>query len=475
MLKSVKKYKRLHFIGVAQKHKIFSAAMLIQAQNPAQKQERKLFKDFVPVEKPRPKAAKKPQFLTLKKNCHVLRNLTNRQKQFYLCLLSLTEGGLRPITKPVRWKTQRRLGIGWQAYFKMLEILKEKRFICYQKVIQGKKARPFAYSGIINTKKFLLVPLQTDDGISIFLKGFDIESYLNGLEKADRHPKQAGLPELFTVAKRTKRHRAANIARKALILKGRQKSRAHIESKDSYKTTETIHTKNQAPLKQNPSLKPLFKENSYMKHKTILFFDRNMGTSCRRLWLKSKIIIQRRQKLLASKTKLFMPQQPCLYRETKEHELIDLFAPLYKIPPREKPWSWEKRTLYDNTKSLETLRMLWKREHCPKIKKQLEFQAATHKRIIAMIKKGLKKKEIMEKERLYFFGPPPKPVTKESLLADERQTLEALKNHLKTKKNPKLRRFLNIGIDLSLKKIELIKQGKIKPTPNPEAKHALPH
>ena len=381
--------------------------MLIQARNQDQKQNRSLLKDFDPVKKSRPKAAK-PQFLKLKKDLRVLWHLTNRQKQFYLCLLSLTKGGLKPITRPVRLKAQRRLGIGWQAYFKMMEILKEKRFICYQKVLKDKKTsslslyrplkyqkglkdkktRPFVYSGIINTKKFLLVPLKTESGASIFQKGFDLESYLNELEKADRHPKQAGLPELFAVAKRTKRHRAANMARKALIFQGRQKSKAHIESKDIYRTTETIPQKNQAPHEQNISLKPLFKENSYMKHKTIRFFDKRMANPCRRLWTKTKILIKNKRKMLASQTKLFLPKQPCLYRETSKQERIEVFAPV-KIPPREKPWSWQKSAIYGAEGSLATLRLLWKMARSPQEKQQLELRAIDVKSRITRIKQSM--------------------------------------------------------------------------------------
>ena len=356
-------------------------------KNPDQKQDRSFFKDFDPVKKSRPKAEKKPVFLKLNKQCQQLIALTNRQKQFYLCLLSLTEGGLRPVKKTVRWRAQKVLGIKWQNFFKMERILREKALIVTQKD-KDKKYRDFVNSKIISKKKFLLVPVKTESGASIFQKGFDLESYLNELEKADRHPKQAGLPELFAVAKRTKRHRAANMARKALIFQGRQKSKAHIESKDIYKTTETIPQKNQAPHEQNISLKPLFKENSYMKHKTIRFFDKRMANPCRRLWTKTKILIKNKRKMLASQTKLFLPKQPCLYRETSKQERIEVFAPV-KIPPREKPWSWQKSAIYGAEGSLETLRLLWKMARSPQEKQQLELRAIDVKSRITRIKQSM--------------------------------------------------------------------------------------
>ena len=269
----------------------------------------------------------------------------------------------------------------------MERILREKGLIVTQKDTDG-KYRDFVNSKIINEKKFLLVPVKTESGASIFQKGFDLETYLNGIEKADRHPKQAGLPELFTVAKQTKRRRAAGMARKALIFQERSKSKAYIESKDSYKTTETIPQKNQAPLEQNVSLKPLFKENSYMKHKTIVFFDKKMANPCQRLWTKTKILIKNKHKMLASQTKLFLPRQACLYKQTSEQERIEVFAPV-KIPPREKPWSWQKSAIYGAEGSLETMRLLWKRARTPQEKKQYEFQALDLKRRIARIKQSM--------------------------------------------------------------------------------------
>ena len=370
--------------------------MSLLKENPSQRRNFKLFKACGPVKKPRAKRKGKYSFLRLnKKLLYLLHSLTNRQNQFLFCLLWLTDGGSRPINKHVRYKAQKSLGIGWQGFFKMMRILKAKKFVFKVKNGLTGDYQHVLISNLSNKKKFLMVPVKTESGHMIFQKGFDLQTYFNGIEKADRHPKQACLPEICRVAKRTKRHRAANMARKALILKGRQKSKAHIESKDFYRTTQAIHTKkkafptkNQAPLQRNLSLKPLFKENSYMFHKTIGFFDWRMSNPWRSPWTKTRIVIKNRHKMLATQNMLCLPRRPCLYKETTEQERIDIFAPL-KIPAREKPWSYEKSMLHSLERCLETQKTIWKIRHCPKIRKETELRAADLKRRIARLKQSL--------------------------------------------------------------------------------------
>ena len=85
----------------------------------------------------------KTGFLRIDKSCEALKMLTNRQKQFFLCLLYLSRGGKQDISnKMTRAKTQRLLGLdmkkGWSAYFKMIRILKAKKLIIQRKDTSGK-------------------------------------------------------------------------------------------------------------------------------------------------------------------------------------------------------------------------------------------------------------------------------------------------------------------------------------------------
>lgn len=289
---------------------------------------------------------KKTGFLRLSKDCDLLKSLTNRQKQFYLCLLWLSGGGQKSISnKFIRVKAQKILGIGWQAFYKMERILKEKKLIVIHKDISGKYLA-YVNSEAINEKNFLLVPVRDKAGNSIFEKGFDVETYLNDLHRSDKYPTftDSDQMDLFQVASRTRRHRARVLkSRKALQVKGfkgRQKSKAYIVPKGTSKTTK--------------------QDSKGFNGKINL-----CGTEVD--WFFTKKLKIRGQALLAYRHKLFIAEpEKYHYRELTGKERRDFFM------EKQKYLTKKQSRAYFVEQRLKTLRTLWR--IYPAKRKQIETE-----------------------------------------------------------------------------------------------------
>ena len=307
-----------------------------------------------------PDKDKNPSFLRLNKDCELIQSLTNRQKQFYLCLLWLSEGGLRPVgDRFIRCKAQKMLGIRWQAFFKMLAVLKSKNLIVQQLNIYG-QTESLINSSIIDQKKFLLVPLQTEEGVSIFRKGFDLETYLNILSRVEKYPSDDPyqLP-LFHVSARTARYRRSVLRRKAAptaALKWRQKSKVHINPKGLNKTT-----------------KHFFRNSFYFLTKKITLYDQNLKNPVAVSWHKTKKILINGQNLLAHRKKLFIQFKKRFYREITPSESKKIFA------KKTEHWSKTKSDKYRINECLQTLRTLWQMTPCPQKRRSYEIMAKTYK------------------------------------------------------------------------------------------------
>ena len=139
-----------------------------------------VYKKLYPETKKLLKNQKKPVKTGFVKIDHkLIKRLSAREKQFYVALLYYSRG--RSISKV--------MGVGRSAYFKHYKSLQKKGLIIQHKTVSEndnskiKSNFKIVYLSYLNTgtESYLTVPIQTEDGLDIFDKSFDIESYLTKL------------------------------------------------------------------------------------------------------------------------------------------------------------------------------------------------------------------------------------------------------------------------------------------------------